>query len=187
VGVGADDLTNADKVIDLTGTTNNPPNNVQFVVSNLVVGDRVLVANNDSNNVDLDQFSLSTSLSGASETSVVVSTTIDSDTPTSGTIRVQNDNGRYILCAYTSFTGSTFTITSTDFSTENATSGNNIFISYIDKVAAATTESFTVVYNADRTLFVRVRNATAQIKTAETTGTLGSGGGGATIGRISDS
>ena len=187
VGVGADDLTNADKVVDLTGTTNNPPNNVQFVVSNLVVGDRILVANNDANNVDLDQFSLNTTLNGASETSVVLTTTIDSDTPTTGTIRVQNDTGRYILCNYTSFTGSTFTITSTDFSTENATAGKNVFISYIDKVAAATTESFTVVYNSDRTLFVRVRNATAQIKTAETTGTLSSGGGGATIGRISDS
>ncbi len=191
LGIGADDLTNSDLLVDLTETNRTPPNNVQFTVSNLVSGDRVLVGPEDgASGLDLDQLSLSTTLSGASETSVVVTTTIPSDTPTTGTIRIENDEGRYRRVPYTSYTGSTFTIASTDFSgsgdSDSATSGNNVFISYIDLETATTSESFTSVYNADRTLFIRVRNATAQIKTFESTGTLGSGGGSATTGRISD-
>ena len=97
--------------------------------------------------------------------------------------------------AYTSFTGSTFTIGATAFNgsgeTAAATAGTspekNVFISYIDKLAAASSEAFTVVYNADRTLFIRVRDGGGTpIKTFETTGTLGSGGGSSTAIRTSD-
>ena len=187
VGIGSDDLTVADLLRDLTNTTRQPPNNVSFTVSNLVVGDRVLVGPEDgAGGLDLDQLSLNTTLSSGTETSVVVTTTIPSDTPTSGTIRIQTDSGRYVRVPYTSYTGSTFTIPSTSFSGDNATSTNNVLITYIDRAAVGTTESFTSVYNTDRDLFIRVRNSTAQIKTFESTGTLGSGGGSATTGRISD-
>ena len=54
-----------------------------------------------------------------------------------------------------------------------------------------TTESFTVVYNAPRSLFIRARDGgtdgdSAGIKTFETTGTLGSGGGSTTVIRTPD-
>lgn len=191
IGIGADDLTQNDLLVDLTNTSRTPPNNVTFTVSNLVSGDRVLVGPEDgSGGLDLDQLSLNTTLNGAAETSVVVTTTIPSDTPSTGTIRIQNDEGRYRRVPYTSYTGSTFTIASTDFSgsgdTDSATAANNVFISYIDTATATTSESFTGVYSSDRTVFVRVRNSTAQIKTFESTGTLGSGGGSSTTGRISD-
>lgn len=187
VGIGADDLTQNDLLTDLTGTANQPPNNVTFSVSNLVSGDRVLVGPEDgAGGLDYDQFSLNATYSGAAVTSITMTTTIPSDTPSSGTIRVQLASGRYARIAYSSYSGAVFTITSTDFSTDNAPSGNNVFISYIDLATATTSESFTTVYNADRTLFVRVRNAAAQIKTFESTSTLGSGGGSATTGRISD-
>jgi hypothetical protein len=187
LGIEAADLTNNDQVTDLTGTVNQPPNNVTFTQSNLVVGDAVLVGPEDgSGGLDVDQLSLNTTLSGAAETAVVVTTTIPSDTPSSGTIRVQNDAGRYVRVPYTSFSGSTFTIPATDFSTENATAGNNTFISYIDKTAAATSEAVTWVYASDRTVFIRVRNATAQIKTFESTAVVGSGGGSSTTSRVSD-
>jgi len=187
LGIGADDLGNSDLVTDLTGTANTPPNNVTFTVSNLISGDRVLVGPEDgSGGLDLDQLSLNTALTGAAETSVVVTTTIPSDTPSSGTIRIERDSGTYTLHNYSSYTGSTFTITSADFSTDNASASNNVFVSYLDLASTGTSEAFTTVYNADRTLFVRVRNATAQIKTFESTGTLGSGGGSTTTSRISD-
>lgn len=188
VGIGADDLTNNDLLIDLTNTPRTPPNNVTFTVGGLVSGeDTVLVTNNDAGDIDFDQLSLSTTLSGAAETSVVVTTAIPTDTPVSGTIRIQNDNGDYIRVAYTSYTGSTFTIASTDFSTVNATSGNNIFISYIDAVASGTTLSFTSVFDASRTLFIRARDGgVTPTKPFETTGTLGSTGGSVTIIRTSD-
>ena len=191
LGIGADDLTVNDQLVDLTDTARNPPNNVSFSVTNLVSGDRVLVGPEDgAGGLDLDQDTLNGTLNGASVTSVVVTGSIPSDTPTSGTIRIENDEGRYVRIPYTSYTGSTYTIPSYDFSgsgaNDSCTTGNNVFISYIDLTTATTQESFTSVYNTDRTLFIRVRNSTAQIKTFESTGTLGSGGGSATTGRISD-
>ncbi len=189
IGIVPADLTASDQLFDLTNTLSVPPNNVQFSVSGLVVGeDRVLVGPEDgAGGLDLDQLSLNTTLSGAAETAVVTTAAIPTDTPASGTIRVQTDSGLYRRVPYTSYTGSTFTIPATDFSGDNATAGNNVFVSYIDTLAAATTESFTSVFLATRTLFIRVRDGDATpIKTFETTGTLGSGGGSSTAIRTSD-
>ena len=165
-----------------------PPNNVTFTVNGLVSGeDRVIVANDESGDIDFDQFTLNGALTGGAVTAVVVNGAIPGDTPSSGTIRVQRDSGVYTRHAYSSFTGSTFTITSADFSTDNASNGNNTFISYIDELAGASTANFTGVYQSDRTLFVRVRDGGGTpIKTFETTGTLGSNGGSATVIRTSD-
>ena len=189
VGFNVDDLSASDSVVDLDGDTNTPPNNVTFSVDGLVsTEDRVLVGPEDgSGGLDLDQLSLSTTLSSVSETSVVVTTTIPSDTPSTGTIRVLNDAGNYVLCTYTSFTGSTFTVNSVDFSSSNATAGNNVFISYIDKLADSSAVSFTSIYNSDRTLFIRVRDGgVTPIVPFETTGTLGSAGGSVTAIRQAD-
>jgi len=188
VGVEYTDLTAADKLFDLTNTQRVPPNNVTFTVQGLVVGeDRVLVGPGSGGNLLTNQLLLNATLTGAAVTSLVVQSAIPSDTPSSGTIRVKCDSGIYKRIAYSSFTGSTFTIASTDFSTDNATVGTDVFISYIDKLATATSESFTVVYSSDRSLFVRVRDGAASpIKTFETTGTLGSAGGSATAIRTSD-
>lgn len=189
LGVEYADLTAADKLFDLTNTQRVPPNNVTFTVSGLVSGeDRVLVGPESGGTLQANQFTLNGTLNGAAVTSVVVNTTIPTDTPSSGTIRILLDSGIYRRVAYTSFTGSTFTIGSTDFSGANvATTGNNVFISYIDKLAASTSESFTVVYASNRSLFVRVRDGGASpIKTFETTGILGSSGGSATAIRTTD-
>lgn len=189
IGFQAADVGSSDTLFDLSNTQRVPPNNVTFTVSGLVsTEDRVLVGPEDgSGGLDVDQLSLNATLSGAAETSVVVTTTIPSDTPTTGTIRVANDDGNYILCTYTSYTGSTFTINSTDFSTTNATSGNNVFISYIDETASGATATFTSVYSSDRTLFIRVRDGgSTPIVPFETTGTLGNAGGSVTAIRQAD-
>jgi hypothetical protein len=164
---------------------------VQFTVLNLVSGDRVLVGPEDgAGALEVDQDTLNGTLSGASVTSVVMTTAIPTDTPSSGTIRIQNDEGRYIRIPYDSYTGSTYTIPSYDFSgsgdNDSCTTGNNVFISYIDLATVTTSESFTVVYNTDRTVFVRVRNAAIPIKTFESTGVIGTSGGSSTTGRIAD-
>lgn len=189
IGIATNDLTANDQLFDLTNTQRTPPNNVTFTVAGLVSGeDRVLVGPEDgSGGLDLDQLSLNTALTGAAETAVVITTTIPSDTPATGTIRVQLDSGVYRRLAYTSYTGSTFTIASTDFSSDNASASNNVFISYVDVLASGTSASFTSVYSSDRTLFVRVRDGGGTpIKTFETTGTLGNAGGSATAIRTSD-
>ena len=192
VGLETTDLTASDKVFDLTNTQVTPPNYVTFSVGGLVVGeDRVLVGPESGSTLNAAQFTLNGTLSGAAVTSVVINTTIPSDTPATGTIRILLDSGIYRRVAYTSYTGSTFTIGSTDFSSDNATTGNNVFISYIDKLATSTTETFTVVYSSNRALFVRVRDGgtagdNIPIKTFETAATLGSAGGSVTAIRTSD-
>src|SRR3989344_5644000 len=109
------------------------------------------------------------------------------DTPNTGTIRILRADGQYTRHSYSAWATSTFTITSTDFSTNNAANGANAFISYIDDATAGATMSFTSVYASDRTLFIRVRNGSGTpIKTFETTGTLGSSGGSTTAIRTSD-
>lgn len=187
-GIQPTDLTASDKLFDLDNTQRVPPNNVTFTVNGLVIGeDRVLVAPESGGTIDEDQRTLNTSLLGASETAVVVTSAIPSDTPISGTIRIELNSGRYKRVPYTSFSGSTFTIASTDFSSDPATAPKNVYISYIDKLATATSETFTVVYSSDRSLFIRVRDgAGTPIKTFETTGTLGAAGGSATAIRTSD-
>jgi hypothetical protein len=190
IGVDAGDLAYPDSVQDLDGDTNNAPNNVMFTVGGLVTGeDNVLVGNKDTgNNFEKDQLTLQTTLNASGQTSVVVTTAIPSDTPATGTIRVQLDVGTYRKVAYTGWSGSTFTTASTDWSDpDDATAGNNVFISYIDTVATAGSEMFTSVYSTDRTLWIRVRDGGATpIKTFESQGVMGSGGGSVTAIRTPD-
>jgi hypothetical protein len=190
-GIEALDLSASDKVFDLTNTLRQPPNFVTFTVNGIVSGeDYVLVAPNDAGSIDLNQFTLNGALTGAAVTSVVVNEAIPTDTPSTGTIRIQRANGAYSRHPYSAVNSGTktFTITSHDFSTNNAANGANTYLSYIDKLAASTSESFTAVYSgSDRSLYIRVRDGgSTPIKTFESTGTLGSAGGSATAVRTSD-
>jgi hypothetical protein len=190
-GIEALDLSASDKVFDLTNTQRQAPNYVTFSVSGLVSGeDYVLVAPNDGGSIDLNQFTLNGALTGAAVTSVVVNEAIPTDTPATGTLRIARANGAYTRHPYSAYNAGTktFTITSHNFSTNNAANGANAYVSYIDKLAAAASESFTAVYaGSDRSLYIRVRDGGGTpIKTFETTGSLGSAGGSATAIRTSD-
>jgi hypothetical protein len=266
-GIESTDLSQNDKVFDLTNTQYQAPNYVTFTVGGIASGDRVLVGpagyrfaydteasgpfvvgetltftspagtavlaelvdsgttgymvigpmvtgtvptdnstitggtssataavnGSVSNAINTRQFTLNGALSGGSVTSVVVNGAIPADTPSSATgvggLRILRADGQYTLHAYTAWSGSTFTIPSHNFSTNNAANGANTFLSYIDKATATTSEAFTGVYAVDRSLFIRVRNGTggSPIKTFETTGTLGNAGGSTTAIRTSDS
>lgn len=261
-GIEATDLTQNDKVFDLTNTQYQAPNYVTFTVGGIVSGDRVLVApagyrfaydaesggpftvgetltfgtpsgtavlaelvdsgttgymvigpiltgtvptdnstitggtssataavnGSVDNAINSRQFTLNGALTGGTVTAVVVNGAIPADTPSSGTIRILRADGQYTRHPYSAWATSTFTITSHDFSSNNAANGANTFISYIDLATSSTSEDFTSVYSADRSLFIRVRNGTggSPIKTFETTGTLGSSGGSTTAIRTSD-
>jgi hypothetical protein len=185
------DLTASDKVFDLTNTLRQAPNYVTFTVGGLIDGhDYVLVAPADGSAIDTNQFTLNGALSGAIVTSVIVNEDIAADTPSTGTIRIQRANGAYTRHPYSAYNAGTktFTITSHDFSSNNASNAANCYISYIDDVVSgADNLSFTSVYTTDRNLFIRVRDGGASpIKTFETTGVLGSAGGSATAVRTSD-
>ena len=189
-GVEAADLNNTDRLFDLTNTQRTPPTQAQFSVNGLVSGeDSVLVGPSSGGVLNTTQFTLNGTLSGASVTAVVVNEAIPADTPTSGTLRIVRNNGansRHTYSAYNAGT-KTFTIASHNFSTNNASSGNGAYLTYIDKVAAAGSESFTLVFDSNRDLFVRVRDGgVTPIKDFETTATLTSAGGSVTAIRTSD-
>jgi hypothetical protein len=190
LGITEDDLTQNESVTDLTGTPNQPPNNVTYLLENTINGDRVLVGPEDgAGGLDLDNRTLQTTLNASGQTSIVVTVAFDTDMPKpTGTVRVELDDGSYRRVAYTAVSGSTLTTASTDWSGGlSSTEPKNVFISYIDDTASTTSISATYVYDTDRILFTRVRNSTDEIKTFETTATVGGGGGGSVTSRIADS
>jgi hypothetical protein len=191
----AADLAVNDKVYELdTGALVQAPNNQAFAVTNLIstgsAEDYVLVGPSSGGVLQVGQFAINGALTGAAVTSVVVTGTLPADTPNTGTIRVQRVNGAYSLHAYSArvLATGTFTISSTDFSTNNAANGANCFISYVDQlVASGSSVTFNLVYSTDRSLFVRVRNGkSAPIKTFESVATFGSAGGSVAAVRTSD-
>lgn len=182
------DLSVNDKLFDLTNTLRNPPNLVTFTVSGLVSGeDYILVGPGNSGALLDTQFTLNGALTGAAVTSVVVTGAIPADTPTMGTIRIKRANGAWSRHPYSAWASSTFTITSADFSSNNAANGTNAYVSYIDVLASATTAAFQSTYVSDRELFVRRRDGGATpTKTFETAATLGVAGGSVAVQRLSD-
>jgi hypothetical protein len=165
------------------GIVSNPAGAIANVTSDAVVSE------------DPRQLKLETTLNGAAETEANCTSAIPSDTPSSGSIRVQTDDNRYLRIAYSSFDNTTFTFTgSQNMTGANAATGgagetgNGLYVSYIDKNATSATESFTVVYSANRGVFIRVRfgDSSAPIKTFETSGTVTASGGTATAIRTTD-
>ena len=172
----------------LTGTIPVDGNDITGASGATADVDGVVVPSEDPR-----QLKLLTTLNSSGQTSIVCTDAIPTDTPSTGTVRVQLDSGIFRRVAYTSYTSATFTTASTDWTDPldatggAAEAGNSIFVSYIDKDAASDTEQFTSVYLADRNLFIRVRDGGGTpIKTFETTGTLGTAGGSATAIRTSD-
>jgi hypothetical protein len=165
------DLSSSDKLTDLGNNPISPPNNVTNTVSGLASGeDRVLVApwdgtTTDSNGdpaITKDQLSLTGPVTTDDITSITVQEAIPSDTPASGYIRVTDDNGFERRLHYTQWTGSIFTIDTTDgnedFNTVNAANGNDVYIAYIDEQAVGTTAAFTSVQTGTRNLVAIVRD-----------------------------
>lgn len=129
------DLAVNDKIQALDGVTRQPPNNVTFTVAGVKHNWRVLVGPEDgAGGLLYTQLSNTNLLNGAAVVSVVVDEAIPANTPASGNIRIQRNDGSYTLHPYSAVnTGTkTFTITSHNFVANPAAIGNNIFISYID-------------------------------------------------------
>jgi len=195
LGLESGDTAAADTYFDLSNTAITPPNNVTFTVGGFEATDYVICTEADGNNINFDQMALNATYNSSGITTISVNA-IPSDTPTTagviGGIRIQRDDGLYSLHRYTAWDGPSddFTIPSHDFTANNATSGNFVFVSYIDGVAdtdiGATSETFSYVYNTDRTHFLRVRNGATPIKDAFATGVMGDTGGSASVNTVSD-
>jgi hypothetical protein len=185
IGVEAADLTDSDQLFDLTNTQQQPPNQQSFTVAGLVASeDYLLVGPNDgSDEIDYDQLSVSGAHSSGAGT-LTVTTTIPSDTPASGVVRVFNGDS-YDHVPYSSYSGAVFTLTGT--LPNNVADSANAFVAYIDKLATTTSESFTAIHSSDRSLVVVVRDGGASpIKAFKTSATFTSTGGSVTAIRTSD-
>lgn len=147
--------------------------------------------------VNYSQLQLDTALALDNITAVVVDNTIPSDTPSDGYIRVVDDAGFSRRLHYSSFTGSTFTIDTTDgqedFLADEAALGSYVMLTYIDKLSAAATEAFSYVYGAaDRRFVIKARDgggaskSSTPIKEYIATGSAGTNGGEVTIIRTVD-
>ena len=107
-----DNDTQAYTLIDDNGTQRVSPNTVSFIVSNTLALDRVLVARDTGVDgiIDKDQFG-GMAATSISATSIVVGTTIDSEVPTAGYIRVVAvDEQQEHKYEYDSHSTTTFTL-----------------------------------------------------------------------------
>tara|TARA_R110000803_G_scaffold13482_2_gene37883 strand:- start:1461 stop:3209 length:1749 start_codon:yes stop_codon:yes gene_type:complete len=206
LGMEVTDVAATDKLFDLTNSQITPPNNVTFTVSGLEIGeDRVLVGpKSTGTTLETGQYALNAGITSGATSLVVkvgtgavpetpgTGTNSEVDTPSTGTIRVADNSGVFQRVTYTGFSAGAGTMTFTGLTgAPTASVDNDVFISFIDLLATGASEAFTAVYSADRNLFIRVRDAgtagdLASIKTFETGGTLGSGGGSTSAIRTSD-
>lgn len=203
-GLEALDLGPNDTVFDLSNDPWSAPNNVTFAVGGVISGeDRILVGpSTGATALQKNQFLLNAGItSGAASITVKVGaetpgtgTNSATDTPNSGTIRVQDDNGVHQRVTYTGYTVGAGTMTFTGCSgAPTAALDNEVFISYVDSLYNGTTatDRYTATYAADRSLFIRVRDGgtagdTEGIKTFETQSTFGSSSSSVTAIRTPD-
>jgi hypothetical protein len=178
-GIEYADLTNSDKIRDLSDTVNTPPNLVTNTVGGLAVSgaaqaDYVIVAPWDGTTYDANgdpafektQLSLDTALTADNITQVEITESIPGYTPADGTIRVTDNNGFERRLHYNNWENGTpnrfYNIDTTDgnedFASVNANVGNDVYITYLDQVASSATHSFTGVHSTDEDFVVLVRN-----------------------------
>ena len=165
-GVQVADATNY-QLIDNTGATQSPPVNASIVVSNLADNDYVLVGRDTGSDIDQAEYTVNGAIVGS--TSLVVTPSIKTDTPSSGVVRV---NG--VRYTYTSWSGSTFTLSAP----ATISNGLPVFVPFIDQaVSGVTSLTASFKYNANFTYRVKVRSGSGSspIIPFETTGTSTSG------------
>jgi hypothetical protein len=131
-------------------------------VSGAPVGSAIAIFKRSSSLVaDRSQFTLAAGNNSGNGT-LVIAETIPNDTPATGFVRVLRDDGTEDRLAFTSWAGSTFTLSGTLPVTYTA--GNGVYVGYIDVLGSVTgDESVDLEYVSNRSCVLVVR--------------LGSGGG----------
>jgi hypothetical protein len=190
----AADATAADLFTSLDGVQQAPPDNqtgtINTLDGNTVTAypwDGVATDSVGDQEPDFDRLTLNGALTGAAVVAVVVNQVIPTWTPTTGFIRITLNSGLRRLVSYTSWTGSTFTIPSTDFSTDNAATTNGVMLAPVDGlVITGNNIGWTGVYtpnqnaagSGDQQFVIRVQNGSGITpkQPSTTTATFGPGG-----------
>jgi hypothetical protein len=147
-----------DKLTDLAGVEQSPPNNVTVQVLGLVsTEDTVLIGRDDgAGALEKDTYVLAAGNNVGNGT-LVVSTGIASDEPAAGNVRVWNaSTTSYDKYAYSSWSSSTFTLTGT--LSQNYVAADNVFVPFIDELASAASASNTLVFNTNIDVIGTVRD-----------------------------
>ncbi len=160
-GVWIQNMASADvqnyQLIADDGTTQIPPNLVSVAVSGLVSGDQVLVARSTGSgltSINYTQYTLAAAGNSSGSGTVTVTGSIGSDEPSAGSLRIKNAAGTYDRYAYTSWTGSIFTISGTLSATYNS---STMFVPLIDGTSAGASMSNTLIFASTINDVIRVR------------------------------
>ncbi len=157
VNLAAEDA-QAFQLIDDNGDTRNPPNYQAFAMTGLTSGDRVSVYESKgalSTSVKKDQQALVAGSNALNELEVDVA--IPSSTPTAGTIIVVADDGSEIAYAYTSYTGSIYTVS---ISADVYSGGQNCYVPFLYAEATGdTVNDTTTIYTSPLNVVGRARKA----------------------------
>lgn len=177
IGILDTNLVAADTLIDLTGTEQAPPNNQSISITGVDATDRLTLLRDDgAGDMLTAEYTLAAGNNSGNGT-LVIAEAINAYTPATGQVRVQDPTNPTVFdrYTYTSWTGSTFTLTGTLSQTYTATDDANVPI--IDQVAGATSVSKTAKYTVDIDVVGWVRNGgVTPIVPFPISGTFGAGG-----------
>jgi hypothetical protein len=168
---------------DSSGTDRYPPNKQSITITNVESDDRVSVfITSGGTSINKAFYSLDAN-NDSGHNYLVVTGSIATDTPASGTVRVVDDsdtsNARETRYTYNSWSGSTFTDLTPALNRNYTQTDDKAYVPFIDTTASGTSVTSQVIYTTSRTILVRVRRyqgAGDSILPFETTGTFGSTG-----------
>lgn len=166
----ADDV-QAFQLVDNNGVTRTPPNFQSFSITGVIAGDRCAIFKTAIGIIEKDQYTMTAQ--GAGSGTIIIAEAIPNDTPATGTIIVVDVSTQTEqVYAYTSWTGSTFTLSGT--TSVAYTTSDTVYVPYIYEEATGTSITVSAIYVSDRTVMARVR--LKGILPFETTGTYGATG-----------
>lgn len=180
-GVWLTNLAGADaqnyQLIAADNTTQVPPNVVGVSIGNLQSGDSVALfrLTGAGGSINKSQLTLAAGNNSGAGT-LVMNAAIPSDTPQAGVVRVVVNGNTEHRYPYTSWSGTTFTLSGT--LSQSYTAGLNAFVPLIDAQASGASASNTLTFSANIPVLARVRRATgsAKIVPFEVEGTVTSTG-----------
>jgi len=144
------------QTVDSSGTPNSPPTFRVRAATGLASGYKVLLTRRSSPGFALiNEFTLAAG-NNSGDGDLVLSASIPADKPSSGFVRVFDDDGNEDRYPYSSFTGATLTLDSTTLS-KTYSSGNNAYIPYIDETADGASVSKSLQYVEDRDVVLNTR------------------------------
>jgi hypothetical protein len=158
---------------DSNGTIRSPYTSVTIKVTSLEVGDRVAVFRTSAGSIDKSIYTSVATGNNSGDSDFVVQEAIATDTPSSGILRVYNSDGSEERYAYSSWSGSTFTLDGVTLS-KNYDDTSTAYVPFLDEEAIGTEVQKVVLYSVDRTVMIRVRKK--GILPFETSGTVTTAG-----------